>query len=100
MSRANYSIVEQVFQMQSFLRTTALLVGLPLLATAAPEQSSPARHSLPYEHPDPSAPKIMNFPDASNSGVPAGTLLSPYKGPLTITKADITIDSKSSAASS
>lgn len=36
----------------------------------------------------------MNFPDASNSGVPAGTLLSPYEGPLIIAKADTTIDSK------
>lgn len=94
MSRANYRIVEQVFQMQSFLRTTALLVGLSLLAAAAPEQSSLAKHSLPYEHSDPSVPKTMNFSDASNSGVPAGTLLSPYEGPLIIAKADTTIDSK------
>lgn len=50
MSRANYRIVEQVFQMQSFLRTAALLVGLPLLATAAPEhrpqQSTPFPTSI------------------------------------------------------
>ena len=39
-------------------------------------------------------PPISGFPNASNTGVPAGTALSTYAGPLTITTCGTVIDSK------
>jgi hypothetical protein len=41
------------------------------------------------------APAPSGFPDASNTGVPAGTTLSAYTGPSTITTANTVIDGKS-----
>jgi hypothetical protein len=40
-------------------------------------------------------PPPSGFPDASNTGVPAGTTLSPYTGPSTISTAGAVIDGKS-----
>jgi len=40
-------------------------------------------------------PPPSGFPDASNTGVPAGTTLSPYTGPSTISTAGTVIDGKS-----
>lgn len=43
----------------------------------------------------PSAPpQPVGFPDASNTGVPAGTVLAPYTGPCLITMSSFKIDAK------
>ncbi|PTM97179.1 calcium-binding protein [Mycoplana dimorpha] len=42
----------------------------------------------------PAAATANHFPDASNTGVPAGTQLTAYTGPMTITKAGTVIDGK------
>jgi len=44
---------------------------------------------------DPAPPPPSGFPGASNTGVPAGTTLSPYTGPSTISTAGTVIDGKS-----
>jgi hypothetical protein len=44
---------------------------------------------------DPAPPPSSGFPGASNTGVPAGTTLSPYTGPSTISTAGTVIDGKS-----
>jgi hypothetical protein len=64
------------------------------------ETSSPTNSNTPSSSPLPSStstPVATNtgFPDASNTGVPAGTALSAYTGPCTITAANTVIDAKS-----
>jgi hypothetical protein len=59
-------------------------VGLPL---GAPATHSAAATSVP-------PPLLSGFPDASNTGVPAGTTLTDYTGPCTITDDHTVIASK------
>jgi hypothetical protein len=44
--------------------------------------------------PTPTQPAATGFPDASNTGVPAGTVLTAYTGPTTITQPGTVIDGK------
>lgn len=59
--------------------------------TATPE---PTPTPTPTPSPTPTVPSV-GFPNADNTGVPDGTTLTAYTGPLTITKAGTVIDSKS-----
>jgi hypothetical protein len=59
--------------------------------TATPEPTStPTPTTPPTTSPKPST----GFPDATNTGVPAGTALTPYTGSCTITAANTVIDAK------
>jgi len=49
---------------------------------------------LPPGPASPTAPSVGGFPNASNTGVPAGTALSAYTGPCTITAANTVIDAQ------
>jgi hypothetical protein len=55
-------------------------------ATPSPTQTSPTT--------SPSTPTPTGWPGATNTGVPVGTTLTTYTGPLTITVANTVIDSK------
>src|SRR5262245_48625399 len=57
-----------------------------------PTTPSPSPTAVPTPTPSPS-PTAGGWPDASNTGVPPGTVLSAYTGPCTIT-APVTIDAK------
>lgn len=60
--------------------------------TPSPTQSpSPTPTTPPPTEPPPSPPE---FPNAANTGVPNGTALTAYAGPMTITTAGTTIDAK------
>jgi hypothetical protein len=48
----------------------------------------------PPPPPPPPPPVNTGWPDATNTGVPAGTVLTAYTGPMTITAAGVTIDAK------
>lgn len=70
--------------------------------SAPPPSSGSAQPAPPRSNPSPPPPPSpptpappTGFPGASNTGVPAGTTLSPYTGPSNITTADTVIDGKS-----
>ena len=84
-------------------------------ATAAPSSSAPSSSTDPTTSAPPASdtsapsstdaptptstststsPSPAGFPDATNTGVPAGTQLTPYTGPCTITVPNTVIDSK------
>ena len=69
--------------------------------TAAPTTSSPTPTASPTTSPAPSpAPTTSGWPDASTTGVPAGTPLTTYTGPCTVTTANTVIDAKTVNCSS
>ena len=75
----------------------SLLVTLSTTTTPSPASSTPPH--ITTTHPRPTtttapSPPASSWPDASNTGVPAGTTLSAYTGPCTITTANTVIDSK------
>jgi hypothetical protein len=55
---------------------------------------SPTNSGTPSSSPPPPPPSRSGFPDASNTGVPSGTVLSAYTGPCTITTPNTVIDAK------
>ncbi len=64
------------------------IIAVSQLATLKPTPAN-AQSNTSY-----SASGTERFPDATNTGVPSGTILTPYDGPMTIAKAGTTIDSK------
>jgi hypothetical protein len=62
--------------------------------SSAPSSSAPTSSAPTSTAPTSSAP-VTGWPNGSNTGVPAGTVLSPYSGSCTITTAATVIDSKS-----
>lgn len=62
----------------------------PAASTAASPSPPPAGRRPPAANP----PSRSGFPDATNTGVPAGTKLTTYTGPCTITVDNTVIDSK------
>jgi len=67
-----------------------------VVPTSASPSPTPAPTTIgPSPTPSPSpSPTSGGFPDASNTGVPAGTQLTAYTGPCTITVAGTVIDAK------
>jgi hypothetical protein len=63
--------------------TSASSTSRPSSSSASPTRSSSS-----------SSPPASGFPNASNTGVPAGTALTDYTGPTTITADNTVIDSK------
>lgn len=63
--------------------------------TSAVSRSAPDTPPTPTPAPSPVPPSLSVWPDATNTGVPAGTVLSPYTGPCRITAANTVIDAKS-----
>lgn len=55
---------------------------------------APSTTPSPSPTPSPTPPSPSGWPDESNTGVPAGTTLTTYSGPCTITAADTVIDAK------
>jgi hypothetical protein len=72
------------------------LEATPAPTTAAPTTppASPTPSATPTVAPTTSAP-LIGWPDLTNTGVPAGTTLTPYTGPATITTAGTVITGKS-----
>lgn len=62
-------------------------------ATTPPVTTPPATTPPPTTVPPTSSP-ASSWPDATNTGVPAGTTLTAYAGPCTITAANTVIDAK------
>jgi hypothetical protein len=54
----------------------------------------PTATATPTATPKPTAPPPRSFPNSSNTGVPAGTTLTPYTGPCTIQTPNLVIDAK------
>jgi hypothetical protein len=52
---------------------------------------APTSEPTPTSEPVPSTPLPRKWPGPHNTGVPEGTVLTPYTGPLTITRADTVI---------
>lgn len=64
-------------------------------ATATPTRTVPPTASPTRTPPPPTTnPPVTGWPDATNTGVPAGTALTAYTGPSTITTAGTVIDAK------
>jgi len=63
-------------------------------ASAAPSASSSAKAPSNSHTPWGKPPSASGFPDATNTGVPRGTTLTPYTGPCTITTSNLVIDAK------
>lgn len=61
--------------------------------TVTPTTTKPPTTTPPPTTPPPTTP-TTGWPDANNTGVPAGVLLTTYTGPCTITTANTVIDSK------
>ncbi len=83
--------------------TTACTKAPPLDQGLAPDKGKPADQGLKADHADAGAPSAFcstfpslppTKPTASNTGVPAGTVLTPYAGPYTITTNGAVIDGK------
>lgn len=74
----------------------AILAQLKAQSGSTPAPSvSPSTSPTPTKTPTPSPSSTSSvFPDATNTGVPAGTTLATYTGPVTITTAGTVIDSK------
>lgn len=69
--------------------------GAPTTAPTTPPTTAPTTPATtPPTTPPTTAPPNGAWPDASNTGVPAGTTLSDYTGPCAITAANTVIDSK------
>ena len=66
----------------------------PPKSTPAPTTTPPATFPPPPTTP----PPLTGWPDGSNTGVPAGTVLTPYDGPCTITVAGTVIDAVDASA--
>jgi hypothetical protein len=68
----------------------------PTPTPSATPSATPTRTPSPTPMPTPTATTAAPaaFPDATNTGVPAGTTLTAYAGPMTITTAGTVIDSK------
>lgn len=67
----------------------------PAPAPSPTQEPSPSPTPEPSPVPTPApAPTTGGFPDAASTGVPAGTTLTTYGGPLTITTAGTTVDAK------
>jgi hypothetical protein len=64
---------------------------VPAPTTSSPEPKPSASATTPAA---PSAPSSSVFPNAGNTGVPAGTTLSAYTGPCSITAKGTVIDAK------
>ena len=67
-------------------------VGLTTSANVNPDQGNSQPGSV--SHPAVSHPAVAGFPNAANTGIPAGTKLSPYTGSCVITTNNIVIDGK------
>lgn len=61
---------------------------------AHPAPTTPPATTPPATTPPATTPPPAAFPDATNTGVPAGTTLTAYTGPCTITTPNTVIDSK------
>lgn len=76
--------------------TPILVVRADQVQVVVPE--APASPGTPSSPPGTSPPAgTTGFPTASNTGVPAGTSLTPYTGPCTITAPNTVIDAKTIA---
>lgn len=73
--------------------TVVVLAGLAAAAIRGFEPGSDEPASITA--PGSSLPAIDGYPDATDTGVPAGTALTPYQGPCTITDADVVIEAMS-----
>ncbi|WP_344812791.1 DUF4082 domain-containing protein [Microlunatus aurantiacus] len=70
---------------------------LPTATPSAPPTSPPRPTASPTITSGPTttpAPPSGGWPNAANTGVPAGTTLSPYTGPCTIATANVVIDAR------
>jgi hypothetical protein len=74
----------------SFQLTDAAATPTPT-PTATP---TPSLTATPSPTPTATPPATSGFPDASNTGVPPGTTLTPYTGPSTISTAGTVIEGK------
>lgn len=62
-----------------------------------PRQADPGQHSMYVDvvyTPIAAADVARGFPNSTNTGVPSGTTLTPYNGPMTVKKAGTVIDGK------
>jgi hypothetical protein len=80
-------------------RNSMYWVDVVFETTAAPSPApAPAPEPAPEPAPQPKPTKYsylgQSWPDESTTGVPAGTALTPYTGPCTITTANTVIDKK------
>jgi hypothetical protein len=78
-------------------RFDRLDAAVAALRTASTPAGSPAPSGTPKPSSSPTAPATVPRaarPGPSNTGVPAGTTLTPYTGPMTITTPGTVIDSK------
>jgi hypothetical protein len=79
------------------LPTVAVLLAAALAAGGAASASSILPASSPSTASTARPAAVDGFPGASDTGVPAGTTLTPYTGPCTITVANTVIDARTIA---
>src|SRR5262245_6136863 len=67
-------------------------IGQP--SPPVPSQPAPTKPAPSSPAPEPPLPPSTGFPGPNNTGVPAGTALTTYSGPCTITVPNTVIDAK------